>query len=487
MTLLLPLVLVAPLAAAALLAVRDERLAGRVSAAAALAVLALALAVGARVLAGGPRLAAGGWLHADALAALQLAVIGAVGLAAALHAGHSAPAAAGGDGGRRPPAWRFHALFQVLLGACALAAVANNLGLLWIAIEAGTLASALLVGFERRPGSIEAGWKFLLLGSVGLALALLATVLLYASAAGDFGQGGAGLQWNALREVAADLEPHFVRVAFVLALVGYGTKAGIAPMHAWMPDAYEQAPTPASALLSGAVGLTAMVALLRFHAIAVRCLGPETTGGLLVAFGLVSMAFAAPFLLVQGDFKRLLAWSGLESQGLALVALGIGTPLATVAGLLHLAYQSAAKALAFLAGGHLVATYGSRRLDHWGGALATAPAAGAAFAIAGAALTGLPPTAGFVSTWLVVAGGLGAARPGVTGAALALLVLVFAGLAFHWTRVLLGAPRAGRRDPLPAAALAPLWGLASALLALGLWTPDPWRRLVEQAAAVLRP
>jgi hydrogenase-4 component F len=325
------------------------------------------------------------------------------------------------------------------------------------------------------------------LGSVGVTLALLATVLLYYSAVGSFGEGGAGLQWTALREIAGRLDARFVRLAFLFALVGYGTKAGIAPMHTWLPDAYGQAPTPVSALLAGGGAAVALAALLRFHAIAVRCVGPEHPDGLLLGFGLLSMAVAVPFVLVQGDFKRLLAWSGLESQGLVLVALGIGTPLATFAALLHLANQSLAKALAYLAGGTLSAAHDGRRLDHWSGAMASSPGAAAAFAVAGAAISALPPTAGFLSATLALTAAFGAGRALAAGAALAILVLVFVGIAFHWTRVLLGAPRAGARDPLPAGSRAPIWALAGVVLALGVWIPLPWRRLLEQAAAVLRP
>lgn len=487
MTLLLPLVLVAPLAAAAVVGVRGERLAGRVSAAAAFAAFAFALAVAARVLAAGPFVAAGGWLHADALAAVAAVVTAAAGLAAATYAMHYMPWVARRQGAPAFASGRFHALLQLLLGSLLLAAVSNNLGLMWIALETSTLASAVLVGFYRRPGAVEAGWKYLLLGSVGVALALLATVLLYYSAVGSFGEGGAGLQWTALRQVAGQLDPRFVRLAFLFALVGYGTKAGIAPMHTWLPDTYGQAPTPVSALLAGGGAAVALAAVLRFQSVAVRCLGPAQPDGLLLVFGLVSMAVAVPFVLVQGDFKRLLAWSGLESQGLVLVAFGIGTPLATFAGVLHLANQSLAKTLGFLAGGTLSAAHDGRRMDHWGGAIASVPGAAAALAVAGAALAALPPSAGFLSASLVVAGAFGAGRGIAAGFALLILVLVFAGLAFHWTRVLLGTPRTGVHDPLPAGARLPLWALAGAVLALGVWIPPPWRRLIEQAAAVLGP
>ena len=487
MGLLLALVLVAPVTAALCLPLGRTRWGATVSVAGAALVLALALALAARVLAVGPFLAARGWLHADALGALLACITGVTGLAATWYArsymaheerGHDATNWASG---------RFEALFHLLLGSLIVASLANNLGLMWVGIEASTLSSALLVGYYRRPGAVEAGWKYLILCSVGITLALFATVLLYYSGIGHFAERSVGLQWTALRDLAPVLEPRFVRLAFLFALVGYGTKAGLAPMHTWLPDAHSQAPTPVSALLSAALLAVALGALMRFHALAVRCVGPGFSENLLTIFGLLSMAVAVPFLLIQSDYKRLLAYSSVEHTGFVALAVGLGSPLALLGGLFHLVTHALGKSLAFLVGGSLKSALGSARMDRWSGVLESSPPLGVLFVVAGVALAGLPPAALFLSEWMVLIGGLEARKVAAVVTALALLAIVFAALAFHWTRMALGKPRADFRDPLPADSRRPLWLLAAALLILGVWLPEPVHRLLSQAAAVIKP
>jgi hydrogenase-4 component F len=276
-------------------------------------------------------------------------------------------------------------------------------------------------------------------------------------------------------------------LAFVFTLVGYGTKAGLAPMHTWLPDAHSQAPTPVSAVLSAAMLATALVAVLRVHAIAAACLGPAYPQGLLVGFGLLSMIVATPFMLIQGDYKRLLAYSSVEHTGFVTLAAGLGTPLAAFGAMFHLFNHALAKTLAFLVGGSIARGFGSRRMDHWSGALEAAPALGALFVIAGVALAGLPPAALFLSEWMALLGGLAGRHVVAVGVAVLALVVVFVGLAYHWTRVALGRPRPGAHDPLPRDSHAPMWALAVGLLALGAWIPGPFRRLLEEAARVVLP
>ena len=484
---LLPLVLVAPLTAALCLPLGGSRWGARISVAGAALVLALALALAARVLAAGPVVAAHGWLQADALGALLACVAGGVGLSATWYARSYMAHQEQGHDAAGWTAGRFDALFHLLLGSLVVASLANNLGLMWVGIEASTLSSALLVGYYRRPGAVEAAWKYLILCSVGITFALFATVLLYYSGIGRFAVRSAGLQWTTLRDLAPVLEPRFVRLAFLFALVGYGTKAGLAPMHTWLPDAHSQAPTPVSALLSAALLATALGALMRFHSIAVRCVGPHFSENLLLIFGLLSMGVAVPFLLVQSDYKRLLAYSSVEHTGFVALAVGLGSPLALLGGLFHLVTHALGKALAFLVGGSLKSAMGTARMDRWSGVIESSPPLGFLFAVAGVALAGLPPAALFLSEWMVLVGGLQAGKVAAVALALALLATVFAALAFHWTRMALGRPRADFRDPLPADSHRPLWLLAGALVVLGVWLPEPVRRLLSQAAAVIKP
>jgi hydrogenase-4 component F len=484
---LLPLVLVAPLTAALCIPLGRSRWAARVSIAGATVVLALAILLAGRVLEAGPIVAGRGWLAADALSALLACVVGAAGLASAWY-GRSYMAHE--EQGHDAAGWgagRYETLFHLLLGSLVVAAVANDLGLLWVSIEAGLLASALLVGFYHRPGAAQAAWKHLILCSAGIVLALLATVLLCCSAIGFLGEPRAELQWTALRDMAPRLDPRFVRLAFLLALVGYGTTAGLAPLHSWLPDAHGQAPTPIAALLSAALLATALGALLRFHAIAVACTGPGYSEGLLVLFGLISMAVAVPFMLIQGDYKRLLAYSSVQHAGFVALAIGLGSPLALVGGLFHLVNHGFAKTLAFLVGGSLGSGFGTRRMDHWSGIVESSAPLGWLFVVAGLALAGLPPAGIFLSEWMVLVGGLNAGRQAAVIAALVALATVFVALAYHWTRMALGRPRPGFRDRLDRDSRRPLWLLAGAVILLGVWLPAPLRALLEQAAKVIRP
>lgn len=486
MFLLVPLLLVAPLGAIACLVPSLAARAGRVAIGSTAAAAVLAVALAWRVVAGGPVEGANGWLRADALSALVAVIVGTISFACAWYGLWYMPVVIAREGeDRRWPAGRYESLLLTLVSGMLLAALANNLGLLWIAIEAATLASALLVGYYRRPAAVEAGWKYLLLCSVGIALALFATVLLYYSAVHVLGDGSRGMHWSVLHGVAGSLDPRFVKLAFLFALVGYGTKAGLAPMHSWLPDAYSEAPTPAAALLSTALLATSLSALLRFHAVTVACLGHGWSNGLLVLFGALSMLVATPFLLVQGEYKRLLAYSSIEHTGLITLAIGVGSPMAVFGGLLHLFVQSFAKSLAFLAGGSIARAARSRRMDHWSGAIESSPALGTVLAGAGIGLVGLPPAATFVSEWLSLSGAFASAHRTAAIVALGALVLVFAGLTFHWGRMLLGKPRAGYEDILPAPSRLPLWLLLGVLVALGLWIPSPLRSLLDRAVEVL--
>ncbi len=485
---ILPLVLLPLLAGLACLFLRTSPWMPRVALAGAGLTTVAAGAYATRVVRGGPFLSAGGWLHGDGLSALAVLVAG-VALPAVIAYGDAYMRVVRelepGDAGW--PTGRWEAVMFGLTACIMVSGVANNLGLLWVALEGATLASAVLVGYYRRNDALEAAWKYLVLCSVGVALALFATVLLYYSAVPLFGMGGAGMQWAALRPVAAQLDPRFVKLAFLFALVGYGTKVGLAPMHSWVPDAYSRSPAPATALLATALSAVSVAALLRFFAIARAALGPTWPEHLLSLFGALSMVIAVPFLLVQGEYKRLLAWSSVKQTGFVLLAVGLGTPLALFGGLLHLLVQSLAKSLAFMLGGTLLRASGSRRLDHCTGVLTADRSLGTLLVVAGAGVAGLPPAGTFVSEWLALAGGFAGPRPVFAFVALAALAAGFLGIAFHWTRMVMGKPRESFRDPMPRHSRGPLWVLAVLLVTLGVWLPTPVRALLESAMTSVRP
>jgi hydrogenase-4 component F len=485
---LLALLLAPVLAATACLLWRDDATRGRLATIGGALTLAASLAFAYRIVAGGAFSAFAGWLHGDALAALVAVVCGVAAFTTAVH-GHDYMIAVRGlepsDAGWAPGRW--DALGFGLVACSLLAAVADHLGLMWIALEGATLSSALMVGYYRRADALEAAWKYLILCSVGLALALLATVLFYYSGVLLVGEGDASLNLTRLLQLAAGLDARYVKLAFLFALVGYGTKAGLAPMHAWVPDAYSRAPAPASALLATALSASAIAALLRVTALTRAVVGPVWPDHLLALFGVGAMVLAVPFLIVQGELKRLLAWSCVQHTGLVLLAVSLGTPLATFGALLHLLVQSWGKALAFLVGGTLLRATGSRRIDHCTGILASDRGLGTLLLIAGLAVTGLPPAATFTSEWLALAGGFSGPRPTLAVIALCALAAGFIGIAFHWTHMLMGARRESFADPLPTSSRRPLWLLATLLVTLGLWLPAPVRALVEQAIQVVHP
>ena len=256
---------------------------------------------------------------------------------------------------RLVPPWRrreFDALVPLYVFAMLLVAVSNNLGILWIAVELTTLASVFLVTFHDRDTSLEAAWKFLVLGSLGLAFALLGTVLLFASGRGLLGEGMSGLHWTRLMSLAPKLHPFTLKLGVVFALVGYGTKAGLAPMHTWKPDAYREAPSPAGVLMAVGMLNGALYCVLRIHLIAKAALGPGFSGGLLLMLGLLSVAVATPFILIQWNLKRLLAYSSIEHVGIMAVGLGLGGEAATFGALLHMTYHTLGEAPGLLLGGH---------------------------------------------------------------------------------------------------------------------------------------
>lgn len=478
------LAILVPFAAGAVVWFAPDRLTGRL-AIAAFAVGALgALGLALPVLLDRPLGAFDGVVALDALGAFILVIVVAV--AAIAIAGSPAylehePALRPGDRGR------YWALLLWFVGGLGIVPLVDNLGLVWVAIEATTIVSALLVGFARTPAAIEAAWKYLILGSVGIGFALLGTLLAYASSVQLLGETSDALAWTRLVSIAPALDPGLVRLAFLFALVGYGTKTGLAPFHTWLPDAHSQAPSPVSALLSGATLAVSLYALARFHLVASGTLGSGFSSTLLVAFGLLSLAVALPFIVAQGDLKRLLAYSSMEHMGLGAVALGFGGPIALGGLALHLLAHGLTKASLFVAGGGIVTAGRSRRIARLSGSLTAAPVDGRAFLGGALLLSGLPPSAVFVSEIAILFGGFSAGWGAAAALAAVLLAFGAAGLLFHVGRVSFGARR---RAIGPAAGPRPIraLGLAVPLLAvavLGIWTPDALSGAIARVVAVL--
>jgi hydrogenase-4 component F len=381
---------------------------------------------------------------------------------------------------------RYYALLLWFAATLTAVPLVNNLGLLWVAIEATTIVSALLVGISRSPEAIEAAWKYLVLGTIGVGFALLGTVLAYSSSVQVLGESSDALDWTRLMAIAPSLNPELLRLSFVFALAGYGTKIGLVPFHTWLPDAHSQAPSPVSAMLSGVSLIAALYALIRFQLVVAAGIGPAFTSTLLVVFGLLSMAVALPFMMRQEDLKRLLAYSSVEHMGLLVAGIGFGGPLALAGVTLHMALHALTKATLFVAAGELVEQYGNRRLSSIRGALTAAPVAGGALGAGILLLGGLPPSGIFVTEFAIVVGGALQGWWLAAGIAAVLLAGSFVALAVHVSRIAWGhsGPVELVRGIERGLALRLAIPLA-AVVVLGVWTPGPLATILDSIRAIL--
>ena len=489
MTALSLALLVIPLGGAGIaLWCRPLRRAWAVSLATAAVELALAVWLAVRVQTDGAQSGLRGWLYLDSLGALVLCLTALIGFIAILGArdylgreieeGHLHVA----DGAH------FFPLTLAFLGTMVAVPLMNNLGLMWVAIEATTVVSALLVGISRSHAGLEAAWKYLMLASVGIALALFGTMMTYYASRGVLGSSNSALQWTHLLAVARSLDPQVMRLAFVFVLVGYGTKAGLAPMHTWLPDAHSQAPSPVSGLLSGVLLNSSIYAILRFRALAVPAIGGGFVDHLLIGFGLMSIIVALPFLTVQGDLKRLFAYSSVEHVGVIVLAVGIGGSVALYAAVLHMVAHSLAKSGAFFSSGAIAQLLGTRRMGRIRGLTKSAPALALALLASVLALSGFPPFAMFTSEFGLVLGAFDQGRGALGVVAALLLALAFAALLFHTAGMVFGEPAPRREEH---AARPDLLIVASAAIPilLGIWLgivpPGPIKDLIRDAAHIL--
>jgi hydrogenase-4 component F len=384
-------------------------------------------------------------IRIDALGALMIVMLGFVGATGLLYAvGYMDEELARGH--VSPIRYRlFFFLFDLFLLTMFAAVTVDNIALMWIAIEASTLAGALLVGFDRTKTALEAGWKYIIINFVGIALALFGTVLVYYASERVLGVDMDALSWLALADAAASLDPTTLKVAFIFVLIGYGTKAGVAPMHTWLPDAHAEAPTPISAMLSGLTLNLALYAVLRLKVIVDLAAGVEFTGPLLWGLGLLSIGIAAILMLIQRDYKRLLAYSSVEHVGVTLVAFGLGGPIGAFAGFLHMLNHALAKSTAFYAVGMVLLRHGHRTMSRITGLLRQAPREGVGLLLAAVALAGLPPFGLFISEVLIAIAAY-QATPWLAVLFVGLLALAFAGLLIHVSRMILGAPQEPGRE-----------------------------------------
>src|SRR5579864_177338 len=482
--------LITPLAAALLSSLARKRPAMEAINLAGFAVTFVsAFLLAERVLHQGPVSLWDGFLYADHLSALVILLTASMALVCSVYAvgyiredERSGALTAEGNGATISAKLRkYYTLTPIFVFAMLLVTVSNNLGVMWVAIEATTLASVFLITFYGRATSLEAAWKYAIIGGVGLSMALLGTILTYYSAHNVLEtETLAGLNWSVLVTHAAQFDKTTMKLAFILILLGYGTKAGIAPMHTWKPDAYSEAPVPAAAILSSATLNCALYGLVRFYILASRCLEPDYPGRLLLLFGVLSMGISVPFVLIQSNFRRLLAYHTIDHAGIMVTALGLGGPLGALGLTLHMTFHTVAKSLLFLCAGTV---YQHFRTDLFrkikSGVIRLLPFAGAVFFMATLAIVGTPPFSLFQSEFVI----LQAAFAGGHYLSAVLFVVfgvgIFAGAVMHVGGLVLGPAEAGtiaRWYPWRDSAVL----VSTAILVLmGFWLPGPVFHLIQ--------
>jgi hydrogenase-4 component F len=362
----------------------------------------------------------------------------------------------------------YHAMYQVLMFAMNLALVANNIGLMWVAIELATLTTVMMVGIYRTHEALEAAWKYFILGSVGIALALFGTILVYMAARPAVGEGLDAMVWTNLVAHAAAFDPALLNLAFVFLLLGYGTKVGLAPLHAWLPDAHAEGPTPISAVLSGLLLNVALYALLRFKMLLAVNPAALAPGPLMVTLGLISLVFAAFMLFRRRDIKRMFAYSSIEHMGIITFAFGMGGPLANFAGLLHMTMHSLTKSAIFYAVGHIAQVKGTQKVAELGGLTQSNPLLGWGLVAGVVAIAGLPPLGIFMSEFLIVSSTF-ARAPLLAVPLVAGLLVGLSALFLRLNGIAFGEPR-GESAPAHAS-FVPMLAHLTLVLAAGIYLP----------------
>jgi hydrogenase-4 component F len=376
----------------------------------------------------------------------------------------------------------YHAMYQIMMFGMNLALLANNIGLMWVAIEIATLTTVLMVGIYRTHEALEAAWKYFILGSVGIGLALFGTILVYMAAQPVIGEGLPAMVWSNLVAHSARFDPALLNVAFIFLLLGYGTKVGLAPLHAWLPDAHAEGPTPISAVLSGLLLNVALYALLRFKMLLAMNPGVIAPGPLMVTMGLISTLFAAFMLYRRRDIKRMFAYSSIEHMGIITFAFGMGGPLANFAGLLHMTMHSLTKSAIFFAVGHIAQVKGTQKIADMGGLTETNPVLGWGLVLGVVAIAGLPPLGIFMSEFLVVSSTF--AREPLLAILLAAGILIgLGGLFSRLNTIAFGEPRGSSAQAQ--ASYVPMFAHLALVLAAGIYLPPVLVSGFENVAKLL--
>jgi hydrogenase-4 component F len=477
------LVLGVPLLGAVVLAAFGHRSwAPEVNAAASLGTLVAAALLTGRVIADGPMTALNEQVFVDPFNVFLVALTAFVAFTTALF---SRPYMRTEERHKRVDSARlrlYHSMYQLFSFTMLLTLLSNNVGMLWVAMEGATLSTVLLVSLYRTPASLEAAWKYFILCSVGIALALFGTILLYFAAEKVLGPGGNALLWTHLHEVRGELEPTVLSLAFVFLLVGYGTKVGLVPLHNWLPDAHAEGPTPISAVLSGLLLNVALYAVVRSKVLVDGALERNFSGGLMMGFGLLSVVVAAFFLSRQKDIKRMFAYSSIEHMGIMTFAFGMGGPVAAFAGLLHMTVHSLTKSAIFFTVGHASQTCGTQDMASIRGLIQQSPTIGWGLVLGTLAILGMPPFGVFTSEFMVLTTAM-SEHPWATPFLLVALGVAFAAVFGKVQPMVFGETTAQRMTHPPA--LVPVFVHLGIVLMLGLYIPPYLVDWYRQAAAFI--
>lgn len=448
-------------------------------------ILLLSAALAASIIQNGPKGYLNNLLYIDALNAFIILIIGIINFATALFAiGYMKKEHEDKLFGPNRVR-KFYFQVNVFIFTMLLASAVNNLGILWVAIEATTLATAFLISFYNRQTTVEAAWKYVIICSTGITLALFGTILFYYSSANFLGGNIAALNWTELMRISGHLNPGILRIAFIFIMVGYGTKAGLAPMHTWLSDAHSKSPTPVSALLSGVLLSVAMYGVLRFKILVDANMGPSFTSNLFIIFGLLSVATAAVFMLIQKNYKRVLAYSSIEHMGIIALGFGFGGALGVFGALFHILNHAMAKAMMFFNAGNILEKFHSAKIANVRGAIKVLPVTGTMMILGSLAIAGSPPFNVFLSEFMILRRGIETNFPAAV-VFLLLLAVVFAGFLSNMNKIIFGHPpegiEAGEENKL---GVCTIIAMMIALLVLGFYVPGPLAHLIRAAADVV--
>ncbi len=425
-------------------------------------------------------------LFADAFSAFIVLIVAVVGFVASMYSigymGHELK-----HGNMDEKRLRmYYGLFHIFMFTMLLVGVTNNLGL-WIAIEMTTLVSALMMILYSKKSSVEAAWKYIIICTVGITFALFGTILTYFAAVKILGENGDALNWTSLVAVADQFDPTIMKLAFIFILIGYGTKAGLAPMHTWLPDAHSEAPTPVSALLSGVLLNCAMYGIIRFYTISVKSTGATFSSNLLIIFGLLSLGIAVPFILLQEDYKRMLAYSSVEHMGIIALGIGFGGVFGIFGAILHMFNHAMTKSLMFFGAGNILLKHETKEIFNVSGLVKSMPFTGTMFVIGGLAITGSPPFGIFISEFTILTAGFSQGHMLAAVLFLLFIIMIFVGFFNNVSKMAFGLPKAGiEKGEVSRWMLSAMAILAVFVVVLGVYIPPSFYEMLMKVVNIVR-